>query len=392
MNRVGIASIVLGVAGCMPPRVPSVPPIGTPVEPTFSLLPSGGRDVVVPVRSAARWPPAGPEYRYRYIVHVERSDGGGPLHAVCIDGERAYAAGERGILLRRNAQTAWEREESGTDRTIRGLVVVRRSDATIFAVDDSYTFLRRDTTGWHPKVSGSDATIFAVGDSGTILRRDTTGWHAEESGTKRDLYGIQVVGAALLAVGDGGTILEREETGTWRPVAAHTEADLRAIADPGIAVGRAGAIVDCPRWVSAERTSFACVPRPSPVDTDLWAFRGERGRMILGSGGLSLESEMGPGPAVYKTSSRFETTLRSAATNNYTLVRAGSDTVAVGDGGTIVISPADSNATTIHIPGSPTLHAVAFEMLDGFAVGAGGTLVHLQIDGARLYYIEAPAI
>ncbi|HVK62894.1 MAG TPA: hypothetical protein VM694_00375 [Polyangium sp.] len=374
MNRVGIACIVLGIAGCMPPEVPSYPRMGTPLEPTFSLLPSGSRDIVVPMRSGMSRA-AGPGYRY--IVHIERSDGGGPLHAVCIDGEHAYAAGAGGIVLRRSAHTGWKREESGTTHALRGFAVIPRSNG---------------------QQADSDATIFAVGDAGTILRRDAAGWHAEPSGTTRDLHAVQVVGGALLAVGDGGTILEREETGSWRSIAAHTDADLRAISIAGIAVGRAGAIVDCLRWALAERTSFACVPRPSPVDVDLWAFRGTFGEAVFGSGGLSLERETSPGPAVYKTSRRFETTLRSAATNSHEwTLEAGHDDVAVGDGGAIVIFPAGGDRSprgdpaTIRIPGSPTLDAVAFKELDGFAVGAGGVIVHLQIDGARVDYFAAPA-
>ncbi len=288
---------------------------------------------------------------YHYVVRREPSGLETPLYAVAIAGDRAYASGDGGVVLARTAAGGWAREATPTDKALRALAV-------------------------------ADAELYAVGDAGTVLHRTASGWALEPTPSPADLYDVVAADGRVFAVGDRGTLLERT-AGTWRAIETHTEADLRRF-DGHVAIGKGGAIVDCAWWDREQRERArvpACVPRPSPTTADLLAtFGGEHGTWhAYGVGGVSLAAASAePIEATLATPIVGDPTISAAIDNHYLTTINNPPVVLVGARGAIVFV---SRGPEVHatVPGEPDLAGVASVALDGFAVGARGTIVHLQM-------------
>ena len=294
---------------------------------------------------------------YHYTVRREPSGVTVDLHAIEIVGQRAYAAGDGGLVLCRTAWGNWEREPTPTTRRLRALVAVE------------------------------SAGLYAVGDAGTVLFRSADGrWTVEPVPTTADLYDIVEVDRVLYAVGDRGTLLARSD-GAWRTIATNTEADLRRF-DGHIAVGRGGAIVDCAtsdRDQAELAHQLACVPSPSPTTADLLAISDDATTWrAFGADGASVRAiERHPfGGARDAPVRRGATVTATAGASSATaLVFPSPVTVLVGMRGLVVFSA--ERLTYAVLPGEPDLFGAAQAMFDVFAVGAGGTIVHFRAIDVR---------
>jgi hypothetical protein len=353
--RIAVLAVLgLGAWGCAGiPRTGEAPDRALFNPPTFGWVDPDAASVVVAVHTvpfASRGDSARPE-TYHYRVRPEPSGVAADLRAVVIDGDHAYAAGDGGVVLHRTGKTGWTREATPTVRTLRALI-------------------------------GADAgEIYAVGDAGTVLRRSANGaWGVEPAPTTADLYDLAVArtNRTLYAVGDHGTLLERRN-GTWHAIASHTEADLRQF-DGTIAVGRDGAVVDCELWDrdrSWQAHQLVCVPRPSPTHADLLAMAGEyMGWHAYGAEGTALRAlRRGPIDVALDAPVPGGAAITAASENRW-FAPIELVTILVGTGGHIEF--VGTQPTRLVIAGSPDLFGVATAGVDAFAVGAAGTIVHLQ--------------
>jgi hypothetical protein len=293
---------------------------------------------------------------YRYLVQREPSGVESELDAVIMGGEVAYAAGADGVVLRRTTGAGWARETVPTTKRLRALAF------------------------------GADGAVFAAGDGGTLLRRAANGaWTAEALPLTADLYDLAWRDGRLYAAGNGGTLLARDAAGSWRALATHSDADLRRF-DGRVAIGRGGVIIDCTPWdrdQHAQAKQFACVPRPSPAKTDLLAAIGDEEHSVWhawGAAGVGLvEVKSAPIEVSADPVLAGAPTITAAVANHWWTNVGELATLLVGERGAIVfVSPRSSERPVIVVTGAPDLHGVASEQLDAFAVGAHGTIVHLQ--------------
>lgn len=317
---------------------------------------------------------------YRYLMRREPSGVSSTLRAVELDHAHAYAAGDDGVVLHRAAHGGWRREAVPTTRRLRALVGGARDG---FMVNDQCveTFTR-DNRSWNRE---QVTEIFAVGDAGTVVRRDPTGvWAVEPTPVTADLHAIVRRDDRLYAVGDRGTLIERTH-GAWRVIASHTDADLRWF-DGRVAVGRGGAVIDCARW-DRERPGhdepLACVPRAPASDAELLTGlnQGDRWR-AYGVGGVVVRAtRQAPIELVLDPTLAGGATIFSASASTWGTSLGQMPPILVGAAGTIVFQTA--TPVQLRIEGAPDLFGVVTEAADAFVVGAGGTIVHLQAEGAR---------
>ncbi|HET9987270.1 MAG TPA: hypothetical protein VFQ65_02100 [Kofleriaceae bacterium] len=306
--------------------------------------------------------------KYEYVLQREASGVDAELDAVVIDRDRVYAAGEGGIVLRRTAGTGWVHEPTPTTKRIRALVVATDEVANGAA---------------------ADAPIFAVGDGGAVVRRSPDGrWTVEATPTQVDLYDIVSDEGHTYIVGDRGTLLERR-AGTWRAIPTNTDADLRRF-DGQVAIGKGGAIVDCTRWDREQYTlahMVACVPRPSPTREDLLASTGDGRHSVwhaYGAGGtLMSAAKRAPIDATLGEPLADRPTIRASVENHYSTSVDTLATILVGDAG-VMVFVSGPRRVRVELATAPDLFGVASEALDAFAVGARGTIVHLQTRGVQI--------
>ncbi|MDI3281967.1 hypothetical protein [Polyangium sp. 15x6] len=304
-----------------------------------------------------------------YRFERESSDTTVPLRAVSMAQKQAFAVGDRGVALRRDAVKGWLRESTGTTKDLYAIV------------------------GAPTQPMGEVDVHVAVGAHGTAVARMADGtWRIEETGTDKDLLGLYHDRALTLAFGAGGVILQRVGNGTWRPVPSNSTADLHAFnpCDPHrlCVLGSAGAIVECeqPQW------EVSCTPRPSFAGGDLPAdFINviHRDANVVISRDISTD---GANPlSVWKTWLRAGSSappadaLEAAWENNMS-----GDNLLVGRGGAVWRSSVEKGKRTLErlaVPFRMDFHGVVFDGADGFLVGDDGTIVHLAVDGlaATLY-------
>jgi photosystem II stability/assembly factor-like uncharacterized protein len=137
--------------------------------------------------------------------------------------------GENGIILRRNAVTAWEIVNSGTTANLYGIPMFSAAD---LVVGEGGMVLRSTSGGvsWFPQNTPTTFTlratqysvnntsrIYAVGDNGTILKTTNGGqvWGLQESGTLRNLHSVffYLDDNRGYACGDSGMILRTNDGG-----------------------------------------------------------------------------------------------------------------------------------------------------------------------------------
>jgi hypothetical protein len=309
----------------------------------------------------------------------------------------------------------FEREPSGTTQTLRAVHFEYQGKAIV--VGDHGTALMRDpVAGWTLEATGSGENLYAVvrapyrpdgpvdeqrearapyvvvGARGTALVRTFDGkWRTEQTGTDRDLHGLVHLGTSTLAVGAGGTMVERSAEGVWRPVPSRTTVDLFAAGtcSPHLcATGAGGIIVDCVR----PDGKLVCIPRPVAAPADLRAIADDG--MLFGDGVLLDPARTPEGvwspppewqPSRYAGASIGTDEVRAVWNNHWMGV---SEHIAVGRGGVVwLVSNRYERAEPferLRLPFGVDLYGVAFELVDGFLVGEGGTIVHLSVDGVPI--------
>jgi hypothetical protein len=318
--------------------------------PRYALL--GDRSsllaIDLPVARAAATPP-------HYVLHEERSGVTSELRAVAFARGQVWVAGDDGVVLRRSRTNDWQRETIPTRARIRAIAAV-------------------------------GSTVLAVGDGGLALARSADGaWSLEATQSTADLYAITAAGGHTFAVGDRGTMLERTD-GAWYAIATDSVADLRDF-KANVAVGLGGAIIDCAYWDRDDHHDphlLVCVPRPSPIKADLLASVSQPWR-AYGAGGTQLASApRRPTDAYVMAVLAGGRTITGAADNDYSATER-LPTILVGRAGVVALVDRRSGLTAVGaLPDATDLDAVASDALDSFAVGANGTIVHLQTESVEI--------
>jgi hypothetical protein len=358
-------------------------PIGhrdTPIEPAVD----GGGPMF-------DWPPSERPTRtveldngkpYRYLMRRELSGVTSTLRAVELDYGHAYAAGDDGVVLHRGAHGGWRREAVPTTRRLRALVSGAHELGGVTSdISCTETFTTQNRSWDRAQIT----EIFAVGDAGTVLRRDPSGvWAVEPTPTTADLHAVVRHQDRLYAVGDRGTLIERTH-GAWRAIASHTSADLRWF-DGRVAVGRGGAVIDCAPW-DRERPlpgeQLACVPRAPASDADLLTgvVQGDRWHAYGVGGTVVRATRQAPIELALDPAVPGGATITSAAASMSETSLGEMPPILVGTTGTLVFQT--PTPVAVMVEGAPALFGVVTEAADAFVVGAGGTIVHLQAEGAR---------
>jgi hypothetical protein len=319
---------------------------------------------------------------YRYLMRREPSGVTSTLRAVELDHGHAYAAGDDGVVLHRAAHGGWRREDVPTTRRLRALVSGAHGVVEFTPRAPCVEMFTRDNRSWN---RAQITEVFAVGDAGTVVRRDPSGvWTVEPTPITANLHAVVRRHDRLYAVGDRGTLIERKH-GAWRAIASHTSADLRWF-DGRVAVGVGGAVIDCAPW-DRERPwageQLACVPRAPASDADLLTgvVEGDQWR-AYGVGGAAVRAtrqmpiELALDPAIPGGA-----TITSAAASMTATSLGEMPPILVGTTGTLVFQA--TTPVQVMVEGAPDLFGVVTEAADAFVVGAGGTIVHLQAEGAR---------
>ncbi|MHB8781647.1 MAG: WD40/YVTN/BNR-like repeat-containing protein [Candidatus Geothermincolia bacterium] len=160
-----------------------------------------------------------------------------------VDGNTAWAVGERGQIWKTANGTTWVAQTSGTTNNLWGVEAF--SAEVAFAVGENGTMLRTldggaqwvalspGTSQHLMSISTTDAYhLLAVGSNGTILRSSDVGqtWTSDYSGTGAYLRGVTMIDALnAWAVGHGGTILRVSDGVTWFSQDSGTQQDLKAV-------------------------------------------------------------------------------------------------------------------------------------------------------------------
>jgi len=194
------------------------------------------------------------------------------LQGVASSGAQLVVVGGPAILSSADGATWTGR--SGAEGHI--LLDVAWTGAAFVAVGQAgFVLTSPDGATWTARTSGTSADLrsvawtgerlVAVGGTTLLVSDDGTSWSAGSSGTTNGLLGVASSPGRTIAVGNGGTIVASGDGLSWTPVASGTE-ELTAAAWSGhhfAVVGAQGAIA-----TSADGTTWT--PRSSPFGYDLW--------------------------------------------------------------------------------------------------------------------------
>jgi hypothetical protein len=152
----------------------------------------------------------------------EAVPGNARLNDVYGVGTEAYAVGERGVVVRRDAATgAWVRMESGTTSDLNAITGFALDN--MWAVGADGTAIRFDGATWRATETGvtvplwsafapNASAVFAVGNNGTAIRWTGEAWESMPTGVTNNLYAVHGVSAVnMWAVGNRGTALQFKE-------------------------------------------------------------------------------------------------------------------------------------------------------------------------------------
>lgn len=149
----------------------------------------------------------------------EAAPGNERLNEVWASGDDAFAVGEEGAILRRDATTgAWTAMDAGVSANLNGVSGVSVND--VWAVGDEGTALHWDGAAWTAVDAGTTASLWAVfapaatavyvaGNNGTALRWTGSAFEELPTGVDNNLYALHGVSAAnVWAVGNRGAALQ----------------------------------------------------------------------------------------------------------------------------------------------------------------------------------------
>lgn len=229
-----------------------------------------------------------------------------------------------------------------------------------------------------PTLSG-----WAVGDAGTILHYDGSTWSTVSTGLSLgsiNLYGLDATGAgAVYAVGDAGTIVYSADTGkTWSLLSSPVSTALFSVGHVGgsgkhvFITGTGGVILHATDGVTFTQqtsgTSDSLFLTGGFADTIFFA-GGQAGTGLRWNGSTWSAVSTGSGAALHAGAG---TTDNMGVPTNIWLV---------GTAGTILqsTSPVGASWTAMTSNTSADLYGTTGESpTDLFAVGAGGTIQHLN--------------
>ena len=317
------------------------------------------------------------------------------------------AVGEAGLIARRAAGSLlWQIEESPTDATLRA--ITHRSNGELIAVGDSSTILHyHPDTGWSEANSAGSVSLrsvwassggegldgaMAVGTKGSLYRHAGDSWVTEQIAAG-DVVLNAVFGAGefRFAVGTGGTIsVKKNANASWQGATSNLQDswDLRALAgtahDNVKAFGDHGSIVA----FDGEKWSVEYVAGPGNVTVDLSAGlvgltqSGDEIWMGLAHDGDGLKFD---GTNWIDLSTRPKSGLRA--------MNGGSrDSLwACGPSGLIMASTVQGWTSVMSGTQQDLNDLVARESGDLYVVGAAGTLLHVNDQGA-VTPIAVPAV
>lgn len=208
----------------------------------------------------------------RRQVRADRS-GIEDLHAVALLPDGALAVGSRGTVLRQSALD-WTSLDAGASEDLYGVAVtpqrsVARGLAQAWVVGARGASYRLADSRWERISTGTDETLravviqdeaaIAVGDRGTALRFARGAWEPVRADTDADLRAVAVVGArAAWIVGDRGTVIEISGD-RMRRVDVGTACTLRGVFAQGAAI-----------WIVGSDGVRGGAWRITPTGTDRW--------------------------------------------------------------------------------------------------------------------------
>jgi hypothetical protein len=204
------------------------------------------------------------------------------------DGQRTIVVGERGLMLTRKAQKAWQRVTTDSPEDLSS---VWGWDAGAVAVGTRGTIIRllgervvKDDSGTGLDLRGvwgaSARSLYAVGNRGVVVRYDGERWTEQESGTLADLHSVWGSSMqSVTAVGAAGTIVTLDR-GKWRAVASPVSQTLVDIWG-SLAVDRVFAVSDRGGIVQYDGTSWQTLASPTSC---LSAIHGDPSTGVLAVG------------------------------------------------------------------------------------------------------------
>ena len=190
------------------------------------------------------------------------------------------------------------------------------------------------------------STYVAVGDGGAIYSRgDGTSWNARTAAGAGTLNAVAHLSGQFITVGAGGYVATSPDGVTWTPRNSSSKKDLRAVA------------FGASKFISAGAVTTA---------DGAYVIVGDAGTILISSDSITWTAPPSLPPTV---------------TQNLYDVYFGSRFIAVGAGGVVVTSTADS-ATSLQwqatTSGTNDLFATVFALGANVAVGAAGTKNYSQ--------------
>ncbi|PQJ97192.1 InlB B-repeat-containing protein [Chromatium okenii] len=269
------------------------------------------------------------------------------LYSVAYGNGLFVAVGDTGVILNSTDGISWTTPTSVTgnmlNRVIWGggqFVAVGESGTVLTSTNGSSWQVRRSSGVDLNDVTWGGNQFVAVGDSGTILTSsDGVTWTTRTSGTPNPLMGMTWSGSQFVAVGYSGTILTSSDGMTWTVRSSGTADALGDVIWSGsqfVAVGGTGTILTSPDGVTwTARTSGA---------GGFWLF----GVTWNGNQFVVLVFD-GAGTILTSPNGINWTPQTSGITNALSgMTWNGSQFVAVGNSGTILISPPIPQTLTVN--------------------------------------------
>ena len=141
------------------------------------------------------------------------------LNAIAASGDEAWAVGEFGTIVRRNADGTWSKEASGESFNLHRVVVW---DDGAAAVGDNGLVLVRDKDGWKKVFESpglflygvsrrADGLVVAVGWKGTLVVGQGDNWKKVESGLPNVLLDVALTSKGGVVVGHKGGVYQISE-------------------------------------------------------------------------------------------------------------------------------------------------------------------------------------
>jgi hypothetical protein len=237
-------------------------------------------------------------------------------------------------------------------------------------------------------VASARGMVRAVGANGLIARAhadDLGRWRREPSGVVHNLRGIAWTGTRWVAVGDVGSIVYRQGS-RWISVPGLPNTGLRGVAArPGLvaAAGSGGVLLTSPNgitWSVADSGVTGLLWGGTRIGSTL-AFSGQESTVIASADGVQWSPvSVTPRPTGNATAPRPLL---------WQLAASGSQVVAVGDFGAIESGTLAAGLTAVHSPTGEILRGVVHGARTWVAVGSGGTIL-VSRNGRRWAKVPAP--